>query len=322
MQGRQVHANNLKQILLAVHNYMDQEGSLPMFANIGSDGQPKLSWRVALLPYLGEEKLYNQFDRDQPWDSPHNKSLLSAMPAIYAGPGESPREGITRYRGFQGKGAAFDGVKSIRIADLTDGMSYTAMVAIARDAVPWTKPDELLFADKSPLPQLDESDPDGYPLGLLDGSVRILRRGLAQFPIWLRAVITISAGEVIPGDIFLESGLIQDAAVPTAVGTTPPITSVGAGGGAGIVSGGQPGASGGSRGGPGAMGGGRSMMSGMRGAGSSGGMMGGMASAAAGGAGMSPVDVERRLQAIEQKLDLLIQKLDAVNRTPGGAPAP
>ena len=33
----------------------------------------RLSWRVALLPYVGEGKLYAEFKLDEPWDSAHNK---------------------------------------------------------------------------------------------------------------------------------------------------------------------------------------------------------------------------------------------------------
>ena len=43
---------------------------------------PLLSWRVAILPFIGEQNLYNRFRLDQPWDSPHNIALLPLMPAL------------------------------------------------------------------------------------------------------------------------------------------------------------------------------------------------------------------------------------------------
>jgi hypothetical protein len=49
-------------------------------------GQPLLSWRVGLLPYLGYQALYDQFHLDEPWSSPHNCSLLARIPAVYQSP--------------------------------------------------------------------------------------------------------------------------------------------------------------------------------------------------------------------------------------------
>ena len=50
------------------------------------DGRPLLSWRVAILPYLEESKLYDEFHLDEAWDSDHNIQLLSKMPPIYSCP--------------------------------------------------------------------------------------------------------------------------------------------------------------------------------------------------------------------------------------------
>ena len=49
-------------------------------------GKPLLSWRVAILPYLGHQDLYNKFNLDEPWDSAHNKALLKEMPSMYTCP--------------------------------------------------------------------------------------------------------------------------------------------------------------------------------------------------------------------------------------------
>ena len=44
--------NNLKQIGLAMHNYLSAKGTFPARAIRDKDGKPLLSWRVAILPYL------------------------------------------------------------------------------------------------------------------------------------------------------------------------------------------------------------------------------------------------------------------------------
>ena len=49
----------------------------------GKDGAPLYSWRVALLPYMEEDPLYRKFHRDEPWDSPHNRTLLDEVQYPY-----------------------------------------------------------------------------------------------------------------------------------------------------------------------------------------------------------------------------------------------
>jgi len=75
--------NNLKQMGLAMHNYMDVNKSFPAHAVYSKDGKPLLSWRVMILPYIEQDALYRQFKLDEPWDSDHNKKLMAQMPKIY-----------------------------------------------------------------------------------------------------------------------------------------------------------------------------------------------------------------------------------------------
>src|SRR5262245_36590716 len=69
-------ANNLKQIGLALHNFEAVHSALPPQAIVDEEGEPLLSWRVAILPYIGEQALYDEFHLDEPWDSEHNLALL------------------------------------------------------------------------------------------------------------------------------------------------------------------------------------------------------------------------------------------------------
>ena len=100
---------NLRMIALAMHNYIgnSKETRFPPAA-IRKDGKPLLSWRVALLPHLEQQALYDQFHLDEPWNSPHNKKLLNKMPDVYAPVirTDEPR-GSTYYQVFTGPGALF-----------------------------------------------------------------------------------------------------------------------------------------------------------------------------------------------------------------------
>src|SRR5262249_19251820 len=81
--------NNLKQIGLAMHDYHRAHGTFPPAYSTSPDGKPLLSWRVHILPFLGQKALYDEFHKDEPWDSEHNKTLISRMPAVYTCPSGS-----------------------------------------------------------------------------------------------------------------------------------------------------------------------------------------------------------------------------------------
>ena len=55
-------------------------GCLPPQAIVDQQGRPLLSWRVAILPYMGYSRLFHMFKLDEPWDSPHNRRLIPLMP--------------------------------------------------------------------------------------------------------------------------------------------------------------------------------------------------------------------------------------------------
>ena len=53
--------DNLKQIGLALQGYHDAFGCFPPAAIVDKQGRPMLSWRVAILPYLGSAQRYSRF---------------------------------------------------------------------------------------------------------------------------------------------------------------------------------------------------------------------------------------------------------------------
>jgi prepilin-type N-terminal cleavage/methylation domain-containing protein/prepilin-type processing-associated H-X9-DG protein len=56
--------NNLKQIGLAVHNYIDVFGQYPIGASGSRDWNPRVSWQVRILPFVDQAPIYNQLDFD------------------------------------------------------------------------------------------------------------------------------------------------------------------------------------------------------------------------------------------------------------------
>ena len=190
--------NNLKQIGLALHSYHDANKRLPP-AGLSSikdpNGKPLLSWRMAILPYIDEAPLYNQFDLDKPWDHPTNKMLIAKMPRIYVLPGaETKEEGMTHYRVLVGPQTVFEPGQKITLIGITDGTSNTIMAVEAKEPAIWTRPDDLPFDPKGPLPKFGVS-PDGFNAVFGDATVRFIRAGTPDEVI--RALITRNGGETV-----------------------------------------------------------------------------------------------------------------------------
>jgi RNA polymerase sigma factor (sigma-70 family) len=193
-QARDTSIDHMKQIMLAFHNYHDVNGHFPPRAIFGADGEPKLSWRVALLPFLDQGALFQQFRLDEAWDSPHNKTLVARMPDVFATPSSPTNDGTTRIRLFEGPGTMFDGARGMKIMDVTDGTSNTVAIVAGREPVPWTRPGELPFARGKPLPALDNSDEHGVLVGIADGSARLV---LGVDDAFWKMLITPAGGEVL-----------------------------------------------------------------------------------------------------------------------------
>jgi prepilin-type processing-associated H-X9-DG protein len=190
-------ANNLKQINLAMLNHEASHRAFPARAIFDKQGKPLLSWRVKLLSYLDEAGLYNQFHRDEPWDSEHNKKLLAAMPAVYKNPTNPAPPGMTTYLGVSGKGLMFEGSEGRKMSDITDGLSHTIVVVEANNdrAVPWTKPDDWECDPERPLAGLGSAHPGGFYAAFADGSVQFIAKSVD--PKSFYALLTIAGGEVI-----------------------------------------------------------------------------------------------------------------------------
>jgi hypothetical protein len=199
--NRELARRNLRFLTVAMHAYSDadKEQRLPPGALCDIQGRPLLSWRVALLPYLGLEgkALYQRFHLDEPWDSPHNRTLLSAIPDVYTpANGTLPQRHLTYYRVFTGTETPFQGPLGPRMpSSFSDGTSNTFLVVEAGEPVPWTKPDELPYAGNRPLPKLGGLLPDGFHASLADGRVVFVPRETDEAII--RAYVTPNGGEIL-----------------------------------------------------------------------------------------------------------------------------
>jgi hypothetical protein len=199
---RRMNASRMKLITLgrAMASYHDFFGYLPQHAICNKDGKPLLSWRVAMLPYVGHKLLYEHFKLDEPWDSPHNLELSQQMPDVFEVPGvATPRPYMTFYQVLVGPGAAFeaDPKRRIRLTEITDGPSTTLMIVEAGEAVEWTRPEDLPFEPGKPLPRLGGVVADGFNFCYCNGSVDFLKKEIYEDDKTLRALIGRNDGVLV-----------------------------------------------------------------------------------------------------------------------------
>lgn len=171
-----------KAIMLAMHNFHDVHKHLPPGDSKNKEEKPLLSWRVYLLPFLGEADLYDQFHLNEPWDSEHNLTLLERMPAIYAS--KQPLTGQTSLPAGHTTFVAPRGERTIfplelegqgtRFSEIIDGLSNTVAIVEVTDerAVPWTSPQDYAYDVDNPAEGLQTRGSKRWLAGIGDGSVR------------------------------------------------------------------------------------------------------------------------------------------------------
>lgn len=202
---------NLRDIKLAMHTHNDDcnHPFLPM--NYGAkEGKPRLSWRVAILPYLDEQTLFKEFKLDEPWDSENNKKLIERMPKVLAPVRGKAEKGHTYYQMFAGKRTLLDptgnGI-SIGVVTVADGTTNTFMVAEGGSPVIWTKPDDIPFDGETP-PKLGGMFGGDFHVAMADGSVKRIPKGID--PVVLKYAIDWNDGQVIDVDEAIKKAKDKD----------------------------------------------------------------------------------------------------------------
>lgn len=184
-------SNNLKQIGLALHNYHDTYKCFPPAVITDEEGNPRRSWRVAILPYLDQAYLYEQWDSNEAWDGPNNSILRYTSIPTYRCPSDSGGDPLeTSYVMITGQldsdgrlcttigGQPNEGT---RIANIVDGTSNTVIVVeVVNSGIPWSEPRDLSIEELEMLINgpsqagIGSLHPGGAQVLMADGSVRFL----------------------------------------------------------------------------------------------------------------------------------------------------
>ncbi|MEO2015352.1 MAG: DUF1559 domain-containing protein [Fuerstiella sp.] len=190
--------NNMKQLGLAMHNYHDVYGHLPIGTQPDTNLKPdqRLSLFYSILPFLDQAPLYNRMRPSDKaaWDDEQLRGLTSVVIQTLHNPNlptELPH--ATHYVGMAGIGedapelparheraGIFGYDRKTRFRDVLDGTSNTIMMTETNDAdIPWAAGGRTLKSlTQEPyingLDGIGSPTPDGCNVLMADGSVRFI----------------------------------------------------------------------------------------------------------------------------------------------------
>ncbi len=199
--NRRERSARFHNITLGLLNFDSAKKHLPPPAICDKDGRPLLSWRVAILPYLEHNDLYKQFHLDEPWDSPHNRTLIEKMPGDYMDLGPKAdqlnREGKTTCQVPTGPKTVFFNKEGAKMRDIADGTANTILVVEVAPsrAVEWTKPSDWEVDLSHPRQGVQRTDRNGFFATFCDGSGHFLLNDIDEAK--LRAFLTRDGRETI-----------------------------------------------------------------------------------------------------------------------------
>jgi prepilin-type N-terminal cleavage/methylation domain-containing protein/prepilin-type processing-associated H-X9-DG protein len=224
--------NNLRQLMLAAEQYestgrpVTETSDTPaakLFPPgcVGSGDTPdeRLSWMVAVLPYLEQESLYRRFDMKAGYAGNRPAALAWVGTFLCHETGSIPTDYSTHYVAMAGLGAdaafrpagadgnGFMGYdRPTSAASIKDGLSNTIALMETRSALgQWARggTDTVRAFDPADSPWCGDKRPFGGHSGgtnvaMADGSVKFIRSGID--PKQLAAAITIAGKEPVDLD--------------------------------------------------------------------------------------------------------------------------
>lgn len=174
---------NMTRILYALNEYRQVHGHYPPAYFTNDQGEPTVSWRVLILPYIKDryghssyESLYQQFNLQESWEHPANQELIPLMPPVYLSPISTMNigDGRTNYVTIRHPESVFPGEQVISLEDISDSLEKTVAVLEVADeqCVWWTQPTDFIY---DPLEQLSASpvlthQGEGIVCGMCDGT--------------------------------------------------------------------------------------------------------------------------------------------------------
>ena len=190
----------MKRIGAALLRHNEDKGRLPVAS---SDSETPVSWRVAMLPWLGKTSLYESYNQRQAWDGSQNSTLLQHRPDDYWCP-EVAEEFKSSYMAVLGVGTAWPYSQPTRLADFADGVSNTGLIVdLHSSTTEWTRPQDVEQMDvvkaiRAGQRHAFSQSVEGTHMLFADGHVRMLSTETDESI--LRSLLTPNDGEPMTDD--------------------------------------------------------------------------------------------------------------------------
>ena len=151
---RRAESASLEKIASALNAYYKEHKRYPPATTYDSTGQPLYSWRVLILPQLGQKALFQQFNLEEPWDSETNMTAALTMPDVYRHPSIQPGATMYEQTGFYlitGPQTVFPHKGKLDLDTMSDLPSQTILVVATAPpkgltAGSWAEPGDYSFA--------------------------------------------------------------------------------------------------------------------------------------------------------------------------------
>jgi hypothetical protein len=199
IQRFQFCRRSVEKIGRAFHDYANanKEGLPPLYT-VDAAGKPLHSWRVLILPYMGQKELYDKIRLDEPWDSEYNKQFHNTNIDYYRCPSYFHKSG-NKTEQNDGKcsysviaGGAFvpaekaGEVTGRKLSDIKDGTDNTLAIVEVKEPFCWMDPTaDITLAELAKGVSTDSrlgsrhTHTSGFHCGLLNGGARIVKNTIA-----------------------------------------------------------------------------------------------------------------------------------------------
>jgi type II secretory pathway pseudopilin PulG len=162
--------NNLRQIGLGLHSYVDVHRMFPPTNN-------NTSWSVSITPFVEQHHIFQQYDHSQPFNAAVNAPLGTTRLQIFSCPGEHELR-IPPTNLVAGNVAMNVELSGLSLAAVTDGLSNTgvAVEITSSQQSPWSAGGAIIFGSQD-VPHrtvLNVVRADGSVIGISAGKLEAL----------------------------------------------------------------------------------------------------------------------------------------------------